>query len=223
MEREERNRLREEQDRQRESEKEQREHDRIQQDKLDKFRLAQMEREREKEQYEKEQHEKDREFEIEQMKFERDKMDFELQMKATEVKMASSVKSEDEEGDDNKEVSVASGHTRQRIVANGPKMPCFDQRNDDINSFLHRFEIHADSQRWSKEQWAVYLSALLKRKALEVYSRLPVKDAQGYEILKDALLKRFNLTEEGFQQKFKSARAEVGEEPTEFIARLEHY
>ena len=47
------------------------------------------------------------------MKFERDKMDFELQMKATEVKMASSVKSEDEEGEDNKEGSVASGRTRQ--------------------------------------------------------------------------------------------------------------
>jgi len=28
-----------------------------------------------------------------------------------------------------------------------------------------------------------------------------VKDAQDYEILKDALLKRFSLTEEGFKQK----------------------
>jgi len=92
-----------------------------------------------------------------------------------------------------------------------------------MDSFLHRFELCADSQRWSKEQWAVYMSALLKGKALEVYSRLPVKDAQDYEILKDALLERFNLTEEGFKQKFKSATAEVGEAPTQFIARLENY
>ena len=90
--------------------------------------------------------------------------------------MASSVKSEDEEGEDNKEGSVASGHTRQRIGANGPKMPCFDERSDDMDSFLHRFEVYADSQRWSKGQWAVYLSALLKGKALEVYSRLPVSE-----------------------------------------------
>jgi len=41
--------------------------------------------------------------------------------------------------------------------------------------------------------------------------------------LKDALLKRFHLTEEGFKQKFKSARVEVGEAPTQFIARLENY
>ena len=56
------------------------------------------------------------------------------------------------------------------------------------------------SQGWSKGQWALYLSALLKGKALEVYSRLPVKDAHDYEILKDALLKRFNLTEEGLSR-----------------------
>jgi len=155
------------------------------------------------------------------MKFERDKMDFELQMKATEVKKASSVKSEDKESEHNKEGSVASGHTRQRIGAKGPKMPCFDERSDDMDSFLYTFEVYADSQRWSKEQWAVYLSARLKGKALEVYARLLVKDAQDYEILKDALLNRFNLTEEGFKQKFKSARAEVGEAPTQFIARLE--
>ena len=60
---------------------------------------------------------------------------------------------------------------RQTIGAKGPKMPCFDERSDDMDSFLHRFEVYADSQRWSKEQWAVYLSARLKGKALEVYSR----------------------------------------------------
>jgi len=180
LDREERNRLREEQDKQRaeqdkqrESEKEQREH------------------EREKEQHAKEQHEKDREFQIERMKFERDKMDFELQMKGTEVKKANSVISEDEEAEDNKEGSVASGHTNQRVAAKAPKMPCFDERSDDMDSFLHRSEVYADSQRWSKGPWAVYLSVLLKGKALEVYPRLPVKDAQDYDILKDVLLKRF--------------------------------
>jgi len=87
-----------------------------------------------------------------------------------------------------------------------------------MDSFLHRFEVYADSQRWSKGQWAVYLSALLKGKALEVYSRLPVKDAQDYEILKAALLKRFNLTEEGFKQKFKPARAEVVRHPLSLLS-----
>ena len=45
-------------------------------------------------------------------------------------------------------------------------MPCFDERSDDMDSFLHRFEVYAVSQGWSKGQWAVYLSALLEEKAL---------------------------------------------------------
>jgi len=119
----------------------QREHDRIQHDKLDKFRLAQMERKKEKEQREREEQDKQRgsekeqrkrerekeQHEIERMKFERGKMDFELQMKVTEVKKAISVISDDEEGEDNKDGSVASGHIRQRIGTKGPKMPCFDK------------------------------------------------------------------------------------------------
>jgi len=63
----------------------------------------------------------------------------------------------------------------------------------------------------------------LKGKAREVYSRLPIKDAQDYEVLKDALLKRFNLTEEGYKQKFKTAKPEVNEAPGQFLARLESY
>ena len=75
--------------------------------------------------------------------------------KATEVKKASSEIGEDEEGEDNKEGSVASGHTRRRIGIKGPKMPCFDERCDDMDSFMQRFEIYADSQRWSKGQWTI--------------------------------------------------------------------
>jgi len=144
-------------------------------------------------------------------------------MKAAEVKKASSEIDEGEEGGDNKEGAVASSHTRQTIGVKGPKVPCFDERSDGMDSFLHRFEVYADSQGWSKGQWAVYLSALLKGNAFKVYSWLSVKDVQDYEIQKDALLKRFNLTEEGSKHKFKSARAEAGEAPTQFIDRLENY
>ena len=78
------------------------------------------------------------------------------------------------------------------------------------------------SKGWMEFGGQCNLSALLKGKALEVYSRLPVKDAQDYEVLKDALLKRFNLTE-GFKQKFKTAKPEVNEAPGQFLARLESY
>ena len=69
------------------------------------------------------------------MKFERDKMDSDLQMKAAEVKKASSDVNEDEEGEDNKEGSVASSHICRRIGVEGPRMSCFDEMSDGIDSF----------------------------------------------------------------------------------------
>jgi len=104
----------------------------------------------------------------------------------------------------------------------GPKMTPFDER-DDMGSYLHRFERYAEIERWKKDDWAVYLSALLKGKALDVYARLPPEHAQDYEVLKQALLKRYALTEEGHQQKFYQSKPEHGESPQQFIVRLNSY
>jgi len=106
-----------------------------------------MEREKEKEQHEKEQHEKDLEFETERMKFERYKMDFELNMKAAAAASTSSDINDDEKGEENKEGSVVSSNARCRIGAQGPKMPCFDKKSDDMDSFLQCMQIAKDGVR----------------------------------------------------------------------------
>jgi len=36
------------------------------------------------------------------------------------------------------------------IGVKGPKIRCFDERSDDVDSLLHRFEVYAESQGWSK-------------------------------------------------------------------------
>jgi transposase InsO family protein len=94
---------------------------------------------------------------------------------------------------------------------------------DNMDAFIHRFEIYATTQKWPENKWAVYLGALLRGKALEVYSRLSIDDANDYGILKNALLRRFNFTEEGFKRKFHTAKPEVNEAPAQFIARLSNY
>ena len=71
-----------------------------------------------------------------------------------------------------------------------------------MDSYLSRFEKYADANKWDRSIWAAYLSALLKGRALEVYDRLSVADANDYEKLKDALLKNFDMTERGFRKKF---------------------
>jgi len=72
-------------------------------------------------------------------------MDFDLKTKAAAV--TNSETGEDETGEEqDKEGSVASSHTHQRTGVKGPKMSCFDERSDDMDSVVHRFEVYADSQ-----------------------------------------------------------------------------
>jgi len=104
-----------------------------------------------------------------------------------------------------------------------PKMPYFDDDKDCMDSYLNRFERFAQVEGWKKESYAIYLSALLKGKALDVYSRLPSDQASDYDSLKSALLKRYQLSEDGFKRKFRTARADIGESPTQFITRLASY
>ena len=48
------------------------------------------------------------------------------------------------------------------------------------------------------------LSALLSERALEVYSRLSEEAAQDYDRVKLALMKRYDLTEDGYRRKFRA-------------------
>ena len=78
--------------------------------------------------------------------------------------------------------------------ARDPKLPYFDESKDKMDSYLSGFEKYATANEWKKSVWAAYLSALLKRRALDVYDRLSVDDAADYEQLKEALLKNFDMT-----------------------------
>ena len=83
------------------------------------------------------------------------------------------------------------------------KIPAFDENQNDMDSYLLRFERYATAQRWKRAQWATTVSALLKGKALNVYALMPVEQALDYDMLKVALLKRYELTEEGLSKGIK--------------------
>jgi hypothetical protein len=50
-----------------------------------------------------------------------------------------------------------------------------------------------------------------------------VSDALNYTYSKQVLLKRFQLTEEGFHTKFRVSKPEQSETPSQFFARLDNY
>ena len=104
-----------------------------------------------------------------------------------------------------------------------PKLQPFDEKNDDMDAFIRRFESYAVSLEWPIDKWALNLSALLHGIALDVYNRQPVNDTSNYDSLKEALLRRFLLTEERFREKLRTAKPERGESFGQFMTRLEGY
>ena len=107
--------------------------------------------------------------------------------------------------------------------ARDPKLPYFEESKDKMDSYLSRFEKYATANKWDKNVWATYLSALLKGRALDVYDRLSTEDAADYDKLKDALLKNFDMTERGFRKKFRYSRPERSETFIQFSSRLCSY
>ena len=107
--------------------------------------------------------------------------------------------------------------------ARDPKLSYFEESKDKMDSYLSRFEKYATANKWDKNVWAAYLSALLKGRALDVYDRLSTEDAADYDKLKDALLKNFNMNERGFRKKFRYSRPERSKTFIQFSSRLCSY
>ena len=114
-------------------------------------------------------------------------------------------------------------HELREDRAKTPKLPSFVDRKDDLDAYLQRFERFAATAKWEKTGWASKLSALLSGRALEVFSRLSEEAAQDYDRVKLALMKRYDLTEDGYRRKFRASKPEVDESPEQFIVRLERY
>ena len=121
------------------------------------------------------------------------------------------------------EAQKALTQPRETIKAKAPKNPAFNEGKDEMDSYLLRFERYATAQKWEPDTWATGLSALLQGKALDVYALMPKEDALNYDKLKVALLKRYELTEEGFKRKYKKCRPENGETFQQFKTRMKSY
>ena len=104
-----------------------------------------------------------------------------------------------------------------------PKLPKFADGKDMLDSYLLRFERYAENNHWDESTWATSLSALLTGKALDVYSRMAREDANEYRKVKEALLRRYDLTEDGYKMKFRNSKAEDGESPVQYVVRLADY
>ncbi|XP_078598163.1 uncharacterized protein LOC144874156 [Branchiostoma floridae x Branchiostoma japonicum] len=120
------------------------------------------------------------------------------------------------------EIKAVQKQNAEEVKAKTPRLPSFTE-GEGIDEYLLRFERFARANHWAENTWASLLSALLTGKALAVYSRLSDDDAKDYKKVKDAILKRYELTEDGFKKKFRSEVPQEGEGPDQYIVRLSSY
>ena len=92
-----------------------------------------------------------------------------------------------------------------------------------MDAYRQRFETIATTAKWEKAGWATKLSALLSGRALDAYSRLSEEAALDYGKMKTALMRSYDLTEDGYRRKFRILTPETDESPDQFIVRLSTY
>ncbi|CAN8017415.1 unnamed protein product [Ixodes persulcatus] len=102
-------------------------------------------------------------------------------------------------------------------------MPPFDDRRDDLDTYLRRFECVAQGQDWPQEKWATALSMRLVGPALEVIGRMSPEESLDYDKVKRALLQRFCYTAEGYREILRESKPLDGETGSQFAARLEGF
>ena len=111
---------------------------------------ARQEKERER-QFEMDRQEREMQIEQEKHKQEMEKLDFQAKIREQEARTAEEGRRRSEGNGD--EVPIG------RAIGKVPKMPYFDEERDFMDSYLGRFERFAETQKWKREHWAMYLSA----------------------------------------------------------------
>ena len=109
-----------------------------------------------------------------------------------------------------------------RMAVPAPRMPPFSA-GEDLDAYLLRFERFPRAQALPDGDYATNLRSCLTGEAFEVYSRLSPEDSVDYDKLKEALLQRFQITEEGFRKKFRNGKPKDGETIVQFLARIKNY
>ena len=106
-------------------------------------------------------------------------------------------------------------------LADIAKLPTFNEEKDKFNSYIARSESLATMRKWPKEEWAMQLSLILAGETLESFFGLSDKEQKDYKAVKDALMRKFSLTEEGFRKELFETSVHTGETPGQFMVRID--
>ena len=92
--------------------------------------------------------------------------------------------------------------------------------NDKIETYLTTLERVMEAYEVDKARWAFKLAPYLSGRAQQAYASLTAEEAAEYKTLKDAILRRYDITEETYRQKFRGMKKGVDESYKELASKL---
>eukprot|EP00731_Ephydatia_muelleri_P013583 Em0007g893a len=91
---------------------------------------------------------------------------------------------------------------------------------DDIESYLVTFERVMRAYEVKENRWAVKLAPQLTGKAQQAYAAMRAEDAGTYQLLKEAILRRYDISDETYRQRFRETVKKEDETVSELAVRL---
>ena len=92
--------------------------------------------------------------------------------------------------------------------------------NDDIENYLTTFERVAQTYKWEKKDWVVKIAPHLTGKAQAAFAAMASEESNNYDKVKEAILRRYDITEETYRQRFRSIKKGEHESYKETYVRL---
>ena len=92
--------------------------------------------------------------------------------------------------------------------------------SDDIELHLTTFERMMQAYKVDGSRWALKLAPELTGQALQAYASMDPSDAECYDSGKSAILRRFNINNQTYRQRFRNLKSKAGQTQTDIAARL---
>nr|KAG5696908.1 hypothetical protein BaRGS_015872 [Batillaria attramentaria] len=130
------------------------------------------------------------------------------------------------------ELGLQEEETRLKLERNGSpvpspavgtlnlKLPAFDEENEDLDTFLGRFERVARLQKWPEDTWGARIGGQLVGRAAQVYLELTDEQVADFEQVRASLREAFQLNGEYYRRQLRSTRKQEKETFPQFVTRL---
>jgi hypothetical protein len=92
---------------------------------------------------------------------------------------------------------------------------------DYIEAYLTTLERLMNVDSVDRATWAVRLASHLTGKAQQAFAAMRETEATDYDKVKEAILRRYNVSQETYRQRFRSVRRKEEESYAELVVRLE--